>query len=86
MFDNGEIKSLRQDVDALSEQISLLIETLENRHMEVMARLDVLEEKVGEIRQEDIDEIKGAAEEIRGEVSDLAETMQSLDEHITEAK
>ena len=40
MFDNPEIKKLRQDIDALSAQIEMSQESAETRHAEVLAKID----------------------------------------------
>ena len=46
MSDSEELKRLQQDVDALSEQVAMLQESLDVRHSEVIARLEVLDETI----------------------------------------
>ncbi len=89
MFDGVEIKGLRQDVDALTEQISMLQETLEVRHMEVLAKFDRIEEMIGliaeqEVTQDDIEDIKSTVAHTNNEISDIAETILSIDAHLVQ--
>ncbi len=88
MFDNPEIKGLRQDIDLISEQISKLVEMLDSRHAEIMTRLDVMEEKLDvgfseEVSQSDIEDIKATVEQTNEEITELTETVQNLDAQIS---
>ena len=63
MSDSEELKRLQQDVDALSEQVAMLQESLDVRHSEVIARLEVLDETIKsglegieEFMQDDMDD------------------------------
>ena len=69
MFESREIKALRQDVDALSEQIEKLIEGQEVRHADLMNKLDVIEAK---IEQEEGD-LSSQMEDIKSELEEVKE-------------
>ncbi len=87
MFDSAELKALRQEIDGLTEQLRILVENQEMQHQDVMAKLDMLEEAVGkEVSQDDVEDIKTLVEATSVEVSDLAETVQSIDDHLGEEK
>ena len=51
MFSSEEIKSLRQDVDALGAQIEQGQQDSEARHQEVLAKLGVIEEALAELKK-----------------------------------
>ena len=51
MFNSEEIKSLRQDVDALGAQIEQGQQDSEARHQEVLAKLGVIEEALAELKK-----------------------------------
>ncbi len=83
MFENQEIKGLRQDVDLISEQISRLVEMLDSRHADVIMRLELLEEKIDagfskDISRQDIEDIRVNTETVREEVSEIAEAIQEM--------
>lgn len=80
MFDNAEIKKLRQDTDALSEQIEKLIETQEVRHADIMNKLELIEQKL-EQEGEDVTE---KMEEIRAEIEEVKDTATSIDTQLEE--
>ena len=83
-----EIKALRQDVDGLSEQISILVENAEVRHAEIMAKLDFLEERIAASGEEEISEISEKVsknlsadiEDIKTEVENVSEMVQNIEE------
>lgn len=64
MFENAEIKKLRQDIDALSEMVEKLLEAGETRHADVMNKLELLEQKVDEKG----DEIANVVEEAKNDI------------------
>lgn len=59
MFDNPEIKALRQDIDVLSAQIDMYQETVETRHAELLAKIDAFEQ----ILREDVEARKQEIED-----------------------
>lgn len=92
MFDNPEIKALRQDVDVLTEQITVLIDLVEERHAEIMNKLELLEvsfqdsaehidEKIDdisvEVDQTSVDEIKELIEETNEEMTNLTVAVEA---------
>jgi predicted RND superfamily exporter protein len=87
-MDEAEFKLLRQEVDGLSEQISILVENHEVRHAELMAKLDFLEERIvesGESEAEEISEkvseqISAEIEGIKTEVENMSEMVQNIEE------
>ncbi|OHB20369.1 MAG: hypothetical protein A2854_01290 [Parcubacteria group bacterium RIFCSPHIGHO2_01_FULL_56_18] len=80
MFDNAEIKRLRQDVDALSEEIEKLIEGQEVRHADIMNKLELIESK---IEQEEGD-LNSQMEDIKSELEEVKEAATSIDEQLGE--
>jgi len=80
MFDNPEIKKLRQDIDALSEQVEKLIEAQEVRHADVRNKLELIEQKL-EQEGEDVTE---KMEEIRTGLEEVKDTATSIDTHLEE--
>jgi len=77
MFDNAEIKKLRQDIDALSELIGTLVEESEVRHTDVMNKLELLEERIQqEVSSDDIEDIKSGIEEVKMAVENVEGTLE----------
>ena len=71
MFDNPEIKRLRQDIDALSEQIENLIEKVEVQHTDVMNKLDLMEQKVEQETEELSEKIEETKSDIESGLEDV---------------
>jgi predicted nucleic acid-binding Zn-ribbon protein len=80
MFDNPEIKKLRQDVDALSELVEKLIEGQESQHADVMEKLELIESKI----EQEEGELSSQMEDIRSELEDVKEAATSIDEQLGE--
>jgi len=77
MFDNPEIKRLRQDIDALSEQIEKLIEKVEVQHTDVMNTLELIEDGIQkEVSSDDIEDIKSGIEEVKIAVENVEGTLE----------
>lgn len=76
-----QLKGMRQDVDALAEQVTLLVEQLEVRHAEILSRLEGLEAKFDE-SVEGIYESIGELHENGSEISskDVAEIKELIEE------
>lgn len=80
MFDNPEIKKLRQEIDALSELVEKLIESQEVRHADVMNKLELIEQK---IEQEEGD-LSSQMEDIKSDLEEVKEAATSIDEQLGE--
>lgn len=80
MFDNPEIKRLRQDIDALFELIEKLIETTEVRHADIMNKLELLEEKLEQEGQD----MTGQIEDIKSDLVEVKEATESIDTQLGE--
>ncbi len=78
---------MRQEIDGLTEQVRIMNENQEIRHQDLMNKLEQLADAVEdrsrqEVSQEDIEEIKVAVDSTQSEISDLVETVKSIDEHL----
>jgi|GEM_PF-2717611 len=80
MFDNPEIKMLRQDVDALAEMVEKLVESQEVRHADVMNKLELIEQA---IEQEEGD-LSSQMEDIKSDLEEVKEAATSIDEQLGE--
>lgn len=80
------IRGMRQDLDGLMEQVSLLIETLEVRHAEVSEKLDVLEAKLDESVEglyEAIGEVQSSPSEIsQKDVAEIKEMIVETNQEV----
>ena len=73
MFDNPEIKKLRQDIDLISEMIERLLEASETRHDDLMNKLEMLEEKVNDKGNEIATAVEDAKYEIEQGIEESKE-------------
>lgn len=90
MFNSEEIKSLRQDVDALGAQIEMLQEALEARHGEIMDKLEQLSSQIEEqsqsdVTQDDIEDLKATVVGVGSDVEEMAEAVKEIDEKLEES-
>lgn len=80
MEESEEVKALRQDIDALSEQISILVENAEVRHAEIIAKLEFLEERIADSKA---DELAGhIAQTMAPDIEELKQGMQGIAEAV----
>lgn len=80
MFDNPEIKRLRQDIDALSEIVEKLVESQEVRHADVMNKLELIEQAI----EEEEGDLSSQMEDIKSDLEEVKDAATSIDEQLGE--
>ncbi len=79
MFDNPELKKLRQEIDLLSGILENMAQTQEDRHAEIMEKLEVIEAQLqeeGESGAGQIDDIKSEIEEVKSVVESVEGSLE----------
>lgn len=80
MNDPEALSRLRQDIDGLTEQITLLVEALEVRHADLLSRFDALEAKIDETVEGIYESIGELHESGTASSEDVAEIRDLIEE------